>query len=106
MEKAADVLTALGVHRMFISLGADGVYAAMGRQRLWLPNIPGHMVNTTGCGDAFMAALVWAYLEGTELRQAAQAGLAAASIAMESQQTINENLSAREVLRRAGNMSL
>ena len=56
--KAADALSAMGVHRMFLSLGADGVYAAMGQQRLWLPTIPGNMVNTTGCGDAFMAALV------------------------------------------------
>ena len=36
VEKAADTLTAMGVHRMFISLGADGVYAAMGKQKLWL----------------------------------------------------------------------
>ena len=106
VERAADALTALGVHRMFISLGADGVYAAMGSQRIWLPNIPGRMVNTTGCGDAFMAALVWAYLEGTDLGRAAQAGLAAASIAMESEQTINENLSAQALLDRAGNSTI
>ena len=92
--KAADRLTELGVHRMFISLGTDGVYAAMGDQRLWLPNIPGHIVNTTGCGDAFMAALVWAYLEGSDLEATARAGLAAGSIAMESGETINPNMSA------------
>ena len=95
VEKAADRLTELGVHRMFLSLGADGVYAAMGSQRLWLPTIPGHMVNTTGCGDAFMAALVWAYLEGSDLETTAKAGLAAGSIAMESSETINPNLSAQ-----------
>lgn len=94
LEKAADKLTELGIHRMFISLGADGVYAVMGDQRLLLPNIPGHMVNTTGCGDAFMAALVWAYLEGNDLETTAKAGLAAGSIAMESGETINPNMSA------------
>lgn len=36
VEKAAEVLTGLGVHRMFISLGTDGVCAAMGQTRLWL----------------------------------------------------------------------
>ena len=100
VEKAADVLTGLGVHRMFISLGADGVYAAMGQQRLWLPNIPGRMVNTTGCGDAFMAALVWAYLEGSDLETTAKAGLAAGSIAMESPETINPQMSAQALKNR------
>ena len=79
---------------MFISMGADGVYAATEEEQMWLGNIPGQMVNTTGCGDAFMAALVWAYMEGLDLEQTALAGLAAGSIAMESQETINPAMSA------------
>ena len=98
--KAADALSAMGVHRMFLSLGADGVYAAMGQQRLWLPTIPGNMVNTTGCGDAFMAALVWAYLEGSDLETTTKAGLAAGSIAMESPETINPQMSAQMLKKR------
>ena len=97
LVRAADVLMSKGLHRLFISLGSEGVYAAMGQQRLVLPNLPGSMVNTTGCGDAFMAALVWAYLEGMDLEQTALAGLAAGSIAMESSQTINPALSASAV---------
>ena len=100
VEKAADKLTELGVHRIFLSLGAEGVYAAMGKERLWLPVIPGQMVNTTGCGDAFMAALVWAYLEGSDLETTARAGLAAGSIAMEAPETINSNLSAQALKNR------
>ncbi len=91
---AAEALLEMGVHRVFLSLGAEGVCAAMGQQRLWLPNIPGRRVNTTGCGDAFMAALVWAYLEGSDLKTTALAGLAAGSVAMESEQTINPAMSA------------
>ena len=94
VAKAADRLLQMGVHRLFISLGADGVLAAMGEEKLWLPNLPGNMVNTTGCGDAFTAALVWAYLEGKDLRDTAMAGLAAGSIAMESGETINPAMSA------------
>ena len=94
VKKAADKLLQMGVHRLFISMGADGVYAAMEGQSVQLPNLPGHMVNTTGCGDAFMSALVWAYLEGMTLEATALAGLAAGSIAMESGETINPNMSA------------
>lgn len=97
VARAADVLTEMGVHRMFISLGGDGVYAAMGSQRIHLPNLPGRMVNTTGCGDAFMASLVWAYLEGMDLPTTALAGLAAGSVAMESAETINPAMSAAEL---------
>ena len=99
-RKAADALLHLGVHRLFLSLGSDGVLAAMGEQRLWLPCLPGNLVNTTGCGDAFMGALAWAYLEGTDLRSSALAGLAAAAIAMESPQTINEGMSAAAIQNR------
>ena len=81
-------------------MGADGVCAAEEDKVCWLSNIPGNMVNTTGCGDAFMAALVWAYLEGTDLKQTAMAGLAAASIAMESAQTINPAMSATALRQR------
>ena len=102
VARAADVLTEMGVHRMFISLGADGVYGAMGKERLLLPNLPGKMVNTTGCGDAFMAALVWAYLEGSDLRATALAGLAAGSIAMEYGDTINPAMSAAALRTRMG----
>jgi len=94
VEAAADKLLEMGIHRLFISLGADGVYAAMGDEKIWLPNFPGNMVNTTGCGDAFTAALVWAYLEGRDLKETALAGLAAGSIAMESPETINPAMSA------------
>ncbi len=100
VKTAAAELMRLGVHRMFISLGGDGVLAAMDGQMLRLPNIPGNMVNTTGCGDAFMSALVWAYLEGTDLETSARAGLAAGSIAMESNETINPNMSAEALKER------
>ena len=97
VAKAADKLLEQGVHRLFISLGGDGIYAAMDGQRLHMPNLPGTMVNTTGCGDAAMAAIGWAYLEGMDLRQTARAGLAAGVIAMESAETINPAMSATAI---------
>jgi len=93
LRRAADALLDTGLRRVFISLGGDGVYAADHTGGVHLPVIPGQMRNTTGCGDAFMAAITWAYLRGTDLRDTAQAGLAAASIAMEGAETINPAMS-------------
>jgi len=93
-ETAAKALLEKGVQRVFISMGADGVCAANEKEILWFSNIPGQMVSTTGCGDAFMAALVWAYMQDMTLEETALAGLAAGSIAMESAETINPAMSA------------
>ena len=77
--------------------------AAMGDERVILPNLPGTMVNTTGCGDSAMAAVTWAYLEGTDLRGTVLAGLAAGAITMESNETINPNMSAEALKNRMNN---
>ena len=94
VEKAAQALLETGLRRVFISLGSEGCYGATHTGAMWMPNFPVKMVNTTGCGDAFMAALVWAYLEGTELEGTLRAGLAASSIAIETTETINPAMSA------------
>ena len=95
---AAKALRDMGVQRVFISMGGEGVYAADESGDVLLPPVPGNMVNTTGCGDAFTASLVWSWMEGLTLAETARAGSAAGSIAMESAETINPNMSA-EALR-------
>lgn len=97
LNRAADVLLDTGLRRVFISLGGNGVLAADHNSRCHLPCLPGKMVNTTGCGDAFMAAIVWAYLEGTDLEGTARAGVAASTIAMEGAETINPDMCAEAV---------
>ena len=98
VEKAADRLLSTGLRRVFISLGGDGMYAATHQDSCWMENLPCRMVNTTGCGDSAMAALVWAYLEGLPLSGSVRAALAAGSITIESPETISPQMSA-EALR-------
>lgn len=102
LRLAADTLLATGLRRVFISLGRDGVFAADHSGQVHLPVLPADMRNATGCGDAFMAAIAWAYLRGTDLAHTAKAGLAAAAISMESAETINPELNAEALRQRAG----
>ena len=100
LHRAAQTLLETGLHRVFISLGADGVYAADQSGSVTLPAPKAEMVSTTGCGDSFMAALTWAYLQGSDLERSARAGLAASSLTMESTETIHPSMSEAELLRR------
>ena len=98
VEKAADKLLAMGLRRVFISLGGDGMYAATHDASCWRENFPCRMVNTTGCGDSSMAALVWAWLKELSLEETVRAALAAGSITIESTETISPEMG-EELLR-------
>ena len=100
LHRAAQTLLDTGMHRVFISLGSDGVFAADHNSFVHQPCFPAKMANATGAGDAFMAALAWAYLEGTDLLGTAAAASAAASIAVEGAETINPVLSVESVRER------
>ena len=94
LERAAETLLAMGIRRVFISLGGDGIYAASWKESCWMEPLPCRMVNTTGCGDSVMAAIVWAYLEELSLADSARAGLAAGSITIETPETISPRMCA------------
>lgn len=104
LEAAASALLATGLRRAFITLGSDGVYAAEGNRRVHLPPAKMHLVSTNGAGDAFTAALGWAYLNGMELDQTCRAGSSAAAVAAESASTINPALCASVVTERMRNI--
>ena len=94
------IVTVLASFIQAFFLGGDGIYAADHNERLHVPCCPGAMVNTTGCGDAGMAAIAWAYLEGTDLAGTARAAMAAGAIAMESSETINPAMGAQTLKER------
>jgi len=102
LERAAKALLDTGLRRVFLSLGGGGIYAADHAGALRQACLPAQVVNATGAGDAFMAALVWAYLEGTDLPRTAALAQAAAAIAIEGAETISPAMSAEAVKARAG----
>ena len=90
---AAKALLSLGLKRVFITMGEKGVLAAEEGHMEWVPCFKANMVNATGAGDAFMAAVCKATLLKKDLRQTALMGNAAAAITVESPFTISQELS-------------
>lgn len=103
LGKCAERLLEKGLNQVFISLGGEGVYAASGDgERIKLPCFQAKPVNSTGCGDAFTAALAWSFCRGLGLEESARAGLAAAACALEAGETINSALCEETLMKRAG----
>jgi Sugar kinases, ribokinase family len=102
LKQAAEALLDTGLEQVFISLGQDGVYCADHNAHLRVPCFPAEVVNTTGAGDSFMAAIAWGWLQGFSLEECARAGLAAAAICIGSPETISPRLSRENLLEVAG----
>ena len=102
LEQAVTVLLDAGVKRVFLSLGTGGLYCAWRGTRLRVPCPEVRTVNTTGGGDALTAGLVRAYTAGLIGRDGADLALACAAIAVESESTVNPNLSLASAMQRAG----
>lgn len=92
-----DTLHGLGVARVYLSLGAEGVWADDGREGVLLPIINGTVINTTGCGDAFAAAAADAYLRGMGTADCARRGLSAAAICAEDPAAVSQEMSQEAV---------
>lgn len=98
--RAARALVDMGVGRAFITLGEKGACCADREGARFLPGAALRLVNATGAGDAFTAALTWGTLRGLSLAECAVAGLAAASICAESLDTVSPEISEEAVLSR------
>ena len=80
-EAALRALLALGVKRVFLSRGAQGLLVGEGETLFSLPCEDRPVVDATGAGDAALAAVVWADLQGWSLRRCAAAALRAGAVA-------------------------
>ncbi len=85
VEKAAAALLAAGVRRVFVSLGAEGVYYADGSCAGYQPARPLPTIPATGAGDALCAGLTLALLAGKDTPSCAQSGQDAAFQALISE---------------------
>ena len=83
-----------GLKRLFVSLGAEGCFymddtGAVLRRKLR----PAKMVNASGAGDSFAAAMLYATLQGYDAEKTLDYGMAAGIAAVTHERTINPNMS-------------
>lgn len=81
-----------GVTRIYITMGARGVYCSDGEQDIAVPAQPVTVVNATGAGDAFMAGVVHAEMNGATMHDACAIAIKAAALALESPTAVNEKI--------------
>lgn len=97
LEKCAMFFIEKGVKQIFISLGENGVFFSNGTEFFHQPPLKTSIVSTTGAGDAFMAGIVYGFLEGMDILESCQTGIAAATITVASQNTVSENMNLENI---------
>lgn len=100
MEKAAQTMIDEGVKNVFITLGEKGIFFKNSEKQFFMPPVKADVINTTGAGDAFCATLVHCAVNGLSAEDAALYGSAASAMAIETNETINENLSFENIKER------
>ena len=81
-KKAAEVLLGKGVDAVLITLGARGVFLAVGEKRELIPGFKVDAVDTTAAGDVFNGALTVALAENKSFDDAIRFANAAAALSV------------------------
>ena len=95
IRAAADSLLAKGLHAIAVSLGSRGCYYADADGKSFFRRLKPvtDMANATGAGDAFMAGLACAYVRGLQPEDMVDYAMACGLIAVQSEDTINPDIS-------------
>lgn len=83
----------MGVKNAYISLSEEGIAAFSSGEKKIVKACRSDVINVTGAGDAAVAALSYSYILGKSLEESAMYANAAASIAIESENTVSEYMS-------------
>lgn len=93
-EDAAARLLEMGVQWVFVTVGPEGVWCASEKGTFTIPSRSSVVRNASGAGDAFTAGITWGLACGLSLRDTAEMAVTLSAIALESENTVNERLSA------------
>lgn len=97
LQAASKYLHEKGIKRVFITLGSEGVFFSDNTKTNHLKAPNTKVINATGAGDAFVAALAYAHLNDFEIDTAAKLAITASIIALSHENTINPNMSIENI---------
>lgn len=97
--EACRYFISLGISKVFITLGKDGVCFSDGNTYGHFAPPPSLITNATGAGDAFSAALAYCCLKGYGLEYTARFASAAAAITLAYEKTICPDLCVNNINR-------
>ncbi len=90
---AARHLVSLGVEIAVVTLGEQGVAYADGSGGGFIRAVRTQIVDSTGAGDAFSAAVIFGLLNAVTVDEAMRLGMTAASLTLQSRETVLPGLS-------------
>ncbi|WP_374358417.1 carbohydrate kinase [Pseudoduganella danionis] len=95
VRAACHAVQAEGAQDLIVTCGSHGVYHTCGTELVWLPAHQVEVVDVTGAGDAFSAAVCWSLYQGSQdLTLACRRGLKVAAMTLETQDTVSPMLAA------------
>jgi len=93
LRKAGDYFLEKGTQRIYITLGAEGVFYCSADNHGFYTPPSIRVVNATGAGDAFMAGVVFASLNQYTIEETVRFSAAAAGLALSGESTVNPDIS-------------
>jgi len=101
-REAANRLRSAGAGAVILAMGDEGVFVAADSVYDFYDPLPADVCDVTGAGDGMVSGVIYGLAVGRRLSESVRLGLACAALAIESDQSVCEDLSEGVVLRRAG----
>ncbi len=95
VRAACNEVRAQGAQDVIVTCGSQGVYHTRDGELVWLAAHQVEVVDVTGAGDGFSAAVCWSLYQGSDdLTLACRRGLKVAAMTLESPETVSPVLAA------------
>jgi len=92
LVKIADYFHKVGVKNLCVTLGSKGAFYSNVHTNGIIKPQKIKIINTNGAGDAFMAGLIYADLQGKLLKESAQFGMACATVTLSHEDNVHPDL--------------